>query len=828
MIKSVLTFFIVFFLATQCQSQPGKLVPVYTSYQEGDSVHKAFNMLVTELKKGINADFAITSPASFNKKGILFIRTADAARYRINVPSVLPSLGPEGIYINGDAQSVTIIGNSALALQEAVFFYLEQLGYRYLMPGKTWEVIPRLSGIYKKMSLLTKPQFEWREITNGHGYANHNKIASDFNTWFTANRLGGAFRMWLGHSYDVIVQNNLEEFKQHPEYFAQTVVRGTIPGTPKFNVANKGLVDLVVRDAVKRMEQIRNHDPGIVLLSMEPSDDGGFCTTAECNRIGSVSDQVFYLSNEAAKAVRKKYPGTWVGVYAYNQHMMPTKLPLEPNTLVMVANGFNRTEYDTYELLKMWGKKAKKLGVYEYLSVYEWDNDLPGQVNTAKTKFVTQTVRKYAANGATTYIGESVMGWVHKGWGQYLLARVLWDPKINVDSLKKDFFSHAFENSATEMRKLYESWENYQHRIPRDNDMADWLEIVNNAYEKAGNEKLRARINQVKMYLHYLVMYKDLKKTPTKENYVALMHYAHRTFDIAAFPTLPTMVSLGNYTGFGSLGYWNKGSEEWKSTVPPDLTDAELQAAFKKDLRSIKRTQTVDVLPLAQNFTLLSSVVNIPKRAFTKTNHTFWGPTELIIQIKEKSSANSVTISSGYTASPDNDRKVTINIYTMSKGLAEEDEEKPLLTFKQDKKQFLESFSLSSLQPGFYRMNIEDWRKIFTLKLSDNINYSVVGKASPKIQTTSSGGLNSFYFYVPHNIRKFTVDKTSVLKLVSPSGRVIDRSNNLEETFEVEVKQGEQGIWEIFHQAGYFYLEGVPPYYGSHPSRMLVPAYLLK
>jgi hypothetical protein len=55
---------------------------------------------------------------------------------------------------------------------------------------------------------------------------------------------------------------------------------------------------------------------------------------------------------------------------------------------------------------------------------------------------------------------------------------------------------------------------------------------------------------------------------------------------------------------------------------------------------------------------------------------------------------------------------------------------------------------------------------------------------------------------------------------------LLNYENNKAETFYVDVKPGEEGIWSIHNQAGWFFIEGVPPYIGAHPAKMLVPAYL--
>jgi hypothetical protein len=51
---------------------------------------------------------------------------------------------------------------------------------------------------------------------------------------------------------------------------------------------------------------------------------------------------------------------------------------------------------------------------------------------------------------------------------------------------------------------------------------------------------------------------------------------------------------------------------------------------------------------------------------------------------------------------------------------------------------------------------------------------------------------------------------------------------NAEETRVIDVLPGETGIWKVFKQSGMLYFEGIPPYLGTHPSMMLVPANLKK
>jgi Domain of unknown function (DUF4838) len=801
---------------------------IYAPLQAGDSADIVVKLLTEEFKKAGIVKVSILDESLFTKTGILLLTTSQAEENKIPFPAKLKSYGPEGVYIKGNDQSVIIIGNSMLALQEAVFIYLEQLGFSYLLPGETWQNIPKLTTVCKSIGILTQPDYEYRWIANGHGYYGSAKIESEFNFWAKSNRLGGSFQMRAGHIYDEIVQRNATVFKQHPEYFAEPgLPKGTIPNAPKFNVADKNLVRLIIDDAISRLELQKKNRESSVMISMEPSDGQGFCTTPECIAIGSPSDQAYYLSNEVAKELKKKYPGTWVGSLAYNEHILPTKYKLEPNTFVMITNGFNRTKFSTDELLQQWNKKAGKVGVYEYLSVYEWDNDMPGQVMAAKTKFIKKSIVQYYKSGARAYMGESTIGWVSRGPGQYLAAKLLWNTSLDMDSLKNDFYKKAFGDVSGPIKKLYDAWENYPHRVPSDNDLTDWLSLTDEAYKKTNSPVIKKRIDCIKLYIHYTVLYKNLKKKPSEENLNKALSFAYRNFENPSFATLPAMVSLANYSGFPGKGIYDNPDQAWKNNKTP-YTDAELQKDFQQDLAAIKKAEGMKLFAYSDEFTRLTSLELRSSRQYAKTPHALWGKTEYVFRIQKKSDQNYLQLSSGFSASPPVDRPVSVEIYPIKKTTPAADEEKALLIFNQSIKNKIEKFSLQQLTPGYYRMRVNDQLKMFILNFSQAVNYSLVLKPDDKILTTTVAGLNTFYFYVPKGVKKFFISKTVSLQLKSPSGRLIDKQNNADESFYIDVLNGEEGIWTIEKQGGNIYIEGVPPYLGDHPLEMLLPSYITK
>lgn len=755
-------------------------------------------------------------------KGLSLLLTNEAERSGIPFPASLKAYNAEGYYTKAGKSSIIIVGNSALALRHAIFNYLEQLGYRYFLPSPDWQVIPSLRTPYVDFQRLAQPAYEYRHFANGHGFNKNKNLQEQFDFWALANQMGGSFPVTIGHVYQTIVSNNKETFKEHPEYFAGNIKKGDIPVIAKFNVANKGLVELVKKDAVARIREARRIGHSSHMISMEPSDGGGFCESADCRKIGGPSEQVFYLANEVARHIRKEFPGVWVGSLAYNEHILPVKQKLEPNVFVMITNGFNRTKYSTNELLKLWSQNASKLGIYEYLNVFEWDNDLPGRSNASQLSFLKKSIAGYYQNGARAYIAETNMGWVSKGLGQYVAARLLWNPSLNIDSLANDFYSKAFGPAANEIRKLYESWERAPKGMLGDNLLADWLQWVEDAGRRTTDKTVLARLDHLKIYLHYLVLYKRLKTNPTAANMNAVLVFANRTFETGAFATFPVMVSLPKYSGFESLGFYNNSGQAWKKNNQP-VSSKEINSLFQADRQSVKRVEGVKSFSEASDFDSKPVKPAANSLPVLPVISSFIGETKFALKIEKQSSANFIEIKSGYSARPEQDKPVTIKVYRYDLYQQIKQEADVVLSDTQWSKAVPKKISLSKLEPGEYMVEVNDQLKIFNIRFQGDIRYNLVMSSDRVTETSSIAGLNNFYFVVPGAVKKIIVHKSKTVKLRSPAGRVIEFMENKQDSHTVEILKGEEGMWQVFYQVGNLFIEGVPPYLGMEPGKFLMP-----
>ena len=377
------------------------------------------------------------------------------------------------------------------------------------------------------------------------------------------------------------------------------------------------------------------------------------------------------------------------------------------------------------------------------------------------------------------------------------------------------------------MKRLYQSWEANPGGFISDNALAEWLGWVNEADQMVSDKRIKERLDYIKVYLHYLVLYKKLKTNSTKENLDKVLNFAYRTFDISAFSTVAIMTALPVYSGFKGYGLYDRKEHTWMKDANP-LSAKELNSLFQNDLRSIKKVEGMRDFQYGKKFSKAVKPKLFSKMKPGNTAPSFIGETNFLVRIDKRSKDNFLEIKSGYSARPDDAKPVTVKIYKYSQYQAMKDDAEVVLSLEQSEKLVNKTMSLDKLEPGDYIVRVQDQYKMFVMKFSDPIAFSVMMNPEKTLLTSSVTGLNTFYFSVLAPSKKFVIHKSKILKLLSPTGRLLEYLDNNQESIVVEVKENETGLWQIFYQSGGLHIEGVPPYLGVVPDKMLQPSDLNK
>lgn len=416
----------------------------------------------------------------------------------------------EDYLLRSRASGVAVIGASELAVEYAAWDLLYRLGYRQFFPGPTWEVIPRAADLAIAVEVREHPSFLSRDVGFGLGsWPVRNKA---YQEWCLRNRMAAAGNdqplLSSGHAYDEILAVRKYEFAKHPEYLA--LVKGKrvpIAGETKFCISNPGLRRLIGDYAADYFSR----RPEATSITLEPSDGLSWCECEECKQMGSVSDRVAALLNEAAAAIRAKHGDKkLISIYAYAEHAPPPRIAVDPMVVVNVATTLTLGNYTTDELIDGWHKQGAQIGIREYYGVYPWDRDLPGQPRMADLRLLKDSTVHFYEKGARYLVAESSDDWGVTGIGYYLTARMLWDVRETgrIDALTDDFFEKAFGAARKPIAEYYRLIDASGHPRLSSDLVGRMYRTLADARKQTDDPAVVARINDLIVYTRYVDLYR--------------------------------------------------------------------------------------------------------------------------------------------------------------------------------------------------------------------------------------------------------------------------------------------------------------------------------
>jgi hypothetical protein len=372
----------------------------------------------------------------------------------------------EDYVLRSTKDGVWLVGASDLGAAHASWDLLHRLGYRQFFPGENVGSGTGGTRTGHRGGREGEPVLSRRRIWYNWGMWGYNN--EPYRQWCVRNRAVQGFQLHSGHAYDAIIAQNRAEFEKHPEYLAQIGGKRELRGDAKFCISHPGLRKLVVEWAVAQFKKHPEQDS----ISMDPSDGGGWCECDACAQLGSVSDRVVTLANEVAAAINALGLGPkYVGHYAYNFHCAPPRVRVDPRVIPSATTAFLTGGFTFDQVLSGWQKQGATMGVYDYLSVVDWDWNLPRGGAASRPKRVAELLARIHGQGARFYDAESGDCWGPCGLGYYVASRVLWNVREagRVDAIVADFLEKAFGTAREPMREFYVLInEDTQRRSPSD------------------------------------------------------------------------------------------------------------------------------------------------------------------------------------------------------------------------------------------------------------------------------------------------------------------------------------------------------------------------
>ena len=393
-------------------------------------------------------------------------------------------LGTEGYLLTFCEDNLIIAGNSPRGILYGVYGLFEDyFGCKWFTP--MIEKVPKAESLCLPSDLydLQMPVLEYREVQFWETMIDAN--------WAVRNRMnghfcripkykGGSHRYYpFGHSFRMLVNPN-DYFEEHPEYFSE-INNQRIRDSSQLCLTNED----VRKISLKKVKKWIAENPEVTIVSISQNDGFNACNCAKCRAIdereGSKSGTLIDFVNYIAEGIEKEYPHITIDTLAYNYTRTPP-VTIKPRKNVSVrlcsieccfSHPFGECNAIAYPYdrpydrpdknrgftvdLRDWSKICDRVYIWDYVTNYAHPlMPFPNfKVLQANVKFLIENnVRGIFAEAAFWEGG----GASDAELRSYVLAKILWNPEVDVDLLISEFYENVYGEAAELMQSLLELW----------------------------------------------------------------------------------------------------------------------------------------------------------------------------------------------------------------------------------------------------------------------------------------------------------------------------------------------------------------------------------
>jgi len=424
-------------------------------------------------------------------------------------------LGPGGILIRTIGNAVVLLGPDDVTPSDpygsryAVSTFLEQeLGCRYLWPGESGKVVPKRRTIaVGSINVRFTPKLKQRNI-RWSGYSSRiqqgldrlgftredflsaredaARTRAESDDWMGWHRMGGTLGLRTGDG-TILPAATWDRFlRQHPEWFAMQVdgSRFFDPSweRPRLCKSNPELVEAIAQEKIKELER----NPGQKSVSLMTQDGGakaGFCMCPACKALDpaegrptrvwtydhksdrhyrfdyvSLTDRMIYFYNAIAEKVAKVYPDVLFTGQAYSIYRAPPiRHKLQPNIVIRFVHSPSHYADDDVRREGMadwdaWADAANM--IYWRPNSLLWGRH-EGTVGVYVHK-LADDFRHIAHNRCVGTDFDSCMHhWAAQGLNYYVLAKLHWNPDLDVDEVIDDYCRCGFEQASGQIKRYF-------------------------------------------------------------------------------------------------------------------------------------------------------------------------------------------------------------------------------------------------------------------------------------------------------------------------------------------------------------------------------------
>lgn len=605
-----------------------------------------FNAAAQKVYYPANASNVLKATAA-DMAGLLEKAVA-GSQFSTGLYNAIPSVGIILMYDSTitDNQLCRVLGNGSTTLifsasQDngllfGVYQYLHELGFKFYQPGSIWQLEPILSSAFKNINKEYNTLYKYKSwfISGGHqtwvmdketAYNWELYAGENGHTWAQYQRRNGMLgaNRFNGHRGDIVSGNYLSTIKSNPCYVACYNGSRQANGSSVPDINNTAAMQLWT-NAIEQtytqyknniykykdfyVDMYRNFNYYNQYIGIEVPDGprwGNSKDSMGCNTVDYVSeaDQHILLANNTAQKIKAIYPDKHFQVYAYSSHanVPSSNLIIDSSIDVQVVPAAFQGETSARGLLNRWYNRYSSVSEYHYLNIPQWSGEAP-LMFLSDLKHTIQRLKEKKSQGINWEASPAKFASL-----PYLRAAnesLVYG--IAIDSSLKEFCTEMFGPAALTVYDLLQQWSSdgavTMGYFLRDNKykIPLYLQLLQKAVQQAApaDAIVMQRINELKAYLHYVVLYynwlSDTRSPEAKAGKgAAVCIYLAKINKLQLVNSYYLITGITGQYATGSsfnAAYNIQNGTAYQNGNLPLITDAEIEANYLNDLAAVAPT----------------------------------------------------------------------------------------------------------------------------------------------------------------------------------------------------------------------------------------------
>lgn len=431
-------------IALTRDGRPAACIMITRDASEVD--RKAASELQKYVKRISGAELLISADTAVKASALVWIGSAGHSQ---NFPLSVAweKLEDDGFIIRSEGKHLYIAGGKKRGSLYGVYTLLESyLGCRKYSP--TVEIVPnRRTIVLPPIDIVQVPKLKFRDAF---------WYDPDYMAWHKLDNHDEPFGLYV-HTFQRLVPPD-RYFKDHPEYFTKGRA-GRVPDA-QLCLTNPDVLKIVVDGLRERMRE----RPNAQYWSVSQNDTFSPCECDACRAIdsteGSNSGSVLSFVNRVAEQFPDKVISTLA--YQYSRAAPKQIIPRDNVNIMLCSIECNRSrplETDSSSAsfrkdVEDWTKLTNNIYLWDY--VVQFRNLMSPFPNL---RVLQPNIRYFVKSGVTAMFeqGSGSMPNEFKELRTYLIAKLMWNPDINVDSLMNDFLKGYYGKAAPFIREYIDT-----------------------------------------------------------------------------------------------------------------------------------------------------------------------------------------------------------------------------------------------------------------------------------------------------------------------------------------------------------------------------------